>query len=728
MITYNNILTALQNFGTNHFMLNSFSHGNVEEIDLAKIPEYPLMHVIYTGSEYNTDKQKEYGFEIYFVEAPIGDDADTDKQVYQREAISDMEQIAEDLITDVRVGFNIFTEGFDFDEEAATVTPIEEESTNVLSGVALSISISVPYLNDYCATPLTGVTPTEDPCDGGENVIYKNSDNSFTVTIPGGTTYTAADINVTEADGSTSTSPTNVDVACAFPNLTLQNTATDSIGSVTSYPAGGVVVVQDANVINSDASADIPVPSGETTVIPNITLTEVDGTATSALSLVNLVCSWTSLQLQNSEDDPIGNVASYPASGIISVIDTPITNSDASFSANAPSGISYIAPDINLTEVDGAVTAYPSIKDLVCTWANIRVNNSASTGLLNITSYPAGGIAIIPNDSVSAKNSDTTVIEASIPYVVGSDEISLSDAEIEDSASSTFDVALCNVIKVPNSVVTSVVVVGNEMTINTPAAASPSGIAYMNSRPMGAISYVANDSIDSFIDGDYTHTNPVYPVSYAEVDNAATQADVRVTPATGTSGTDSVGQTMLLANNQFGNKFRYTDDAGNESDATVGSNLWAHVDFSNHSWTGATNYYVIDHLENWGFTVQYADDSGTVNLNGSNTWAQWLTYISTVTWQSTYTGFIPIDLGDVSNAHGAKCSPDEVWADLFFLFDASVSGASRGGFLTGESNNASNFYPIYDSGNADLVVDLTKSISSGFQSRLTNVFMKRKHY
>jgi hypothetical protein len=725
MITYNNILTALENFGNNHYMINSFSHGNVEEMDLSKIPEYPLMHVIYTGSEYNTDKQKEYGFEIYFVEAPIGDDKDTNKQTYQREAISDMEQIAEDLITDVRVGFNIFNEDFHFDEEEASVIPIEEESTNVLSGVALSISISVPYLNDYCAPPLTGVTPTGDL---GGNAGYTNSDGSFTVTIPGGSTYTAADINVTEADGSTSTSPSNVDVACAFPNLTLQNTATDPIGSVTTYPAGGVVVVQDANVINSDASVDIPVPSGETTIAPDITLTEVDGTVNSALSLVNLVCSWVSLQVQNSATDPIGNVASYPASGIIPVIDTPITNSDTSFNADAPSGIIYIAPDINLTEMDGAVTAYPSIKDLVCTWANIRVNNTASTGLLNITSYPAGGIAIIPNDSVSAKNSDTTVIEASIPYVVGSDEITLADAEIEDSASSTFDVALCNVIKVPNSVVTSVVVAGNEMTINTPTAASPSGIAYMNSRPMGAISYVANDSIDSFIDGDYAHTNPVYPVSYAEVDNAATQADVRGTPATGTSGTDSVGQTMLLANNQFGNKFRYTDDAGNESDATVGSNLWAHVDWSTHSWTGATNYYVIDHLENWGFTTQYADDSGTVNLNGSNTWAQWITYISTVTWQSTYSGFIPLDMGEVSNAHGGKCNPTEVWANLFFTFDASVSGATRGGFLTGESNTSSDLYTIYDSGNNSLVIELTKSISSGFQSRLTNVFMKRKHY
>lgn len=290
----------------------------------------------------------------------------------------------------------------------------------------------------------------------------------------------------------------------------------------------------------------------------------------------------------------------------------------------------------------------------------------------------------------------------------------------------TLDASVPDTVKLMSAIM-SYSKVGTQGQI-TSSAASPSGIAYQNSRPMSAISYSANDSVDSFTDGDYDHTNPVYPASYAKVDYNATQADVRATPASGTLSTDSVGQTMLEENNAFGNKFRYTDDAGNPSDAAVGSNLWAHVDWNNHSWTGATNYYVIDHLENWGMTVQYADDSGTVNLNGSNDWAAWLTYISTVTWQGTYSGFIPLDMGDVSNAHGAKCSPNEVWADAFFEFDASVSGSSRGAFLTGESYDASNFYPIYDSGNADLVIEITKSIASGFQSRLTNVFMKRKHY
>ena len=163
------------------------------------------------------------------------------------------------------------------------------------------------------------------------------------------------------------------------------------------------------------------------------------------------------------------------------------------------------------------------------------------------------------------------------------------------------------------------------MTITTPTVPVASGICYQNTHPVFATSFVSDDSYDSFLDGDYDRTPPNYPEAFAQLDHDAEQSAVRATPASGTSATDKVGVTMLKQNNAFGNKFRFTDDQGNESDASVGSNLWAHVDWQNHSFTGATADYVIDHLTGWGYTVQYANDGGNVNMNaGSNTWAQWI--------------------------------------------------------------------------------------------------------
>jgi len=294
-----------------------------------------------------------------------------------------------------------------------------------------------------------------------------------------------------------------------------------------------------------------------------------------------------------------------------------------------------------------------------------------------------------------------------------------------NAALGTLDATVPDTVKLMSDALTYAKV-GNQGQI-TGSAAAPSGIAYQDSIPAFNVSFVSGDSWHNFTSGNYNRTNPTYPASYAKLDYDATQALVRGTPATGTSASDAVSPTILESNNAFGNKFRYTDDAGNASSASVSSNLWAHVDWNNHGWSGATQYYVIDHLTGFGFTVKYEDDSGKVNLNTSNnTWAEWITYIDAT--HHGYTGWMPLDLGELTNAHGSRVQLDMVWADEFFEFDASVSGSTRGAFLTGESLDANNFYNLYDSGNADLVLDLPKATNSGFHSRLTNCFMKRKHY
>mgnify|MGYP003649730911 CR=1 FL=1 len=644
MISFNNVVDTFQTFVDNHFFLKTFGYGSSEDVDQEKETEFPLLHLVYTQGAY-ADGLKNYSLDIYILDNPLDK---VDKVSFQKEVISDAEKCAEDIINDITNGFNIFTWAKGTNVVNATVTPLEEETKNVLAGVLLSVSISVPYTYNACDLPITPVVapPPADclPC------TYTNGDGSFTVDISAGSTYTAPNITLTQADGSTSSVVPNIDLTCTFP----------------------------------------------------------------------------SLQLQNTDDDVIGNVLSYPVGGVVDIIDTPVTNSDGSASENAPSGVTYTAPDITLTEVDGATTVYPSLKDLVCTWANIRVNNTVGTGLLNITSYPAGGISTLADVLVDVKNTDGTTIEANVDYT-NNLEIELSDAEVEDSDGTSFDRPICSSILLPDTTINSVTVVGNLMTINTPTAAVPSGICYQNSSPAFNESFVTGDSWDNFQNGNYNRRPPTYPEAFAMLKYNATQADVRATPATGTSGTDAVAPTILEENNAFGNKLRYTDDAGNASDATVGSNIWAHVDWNNHSWTGATSYYVIDHLTGFGFTVKYEDDAGKVNLSTTgNNWAGWMTYINATHYSMT--GWMPLDLGDVNNAHGARVQPNMVWADEFFEFDSSVSGSARGGFITGESYASTIFYHLYDSGNPDMVLDLTKAKDNGFQSRLTNCFMKRKHY
>ena len=82
-----------------------------------------------------------------------------DKVEYQKESISNAEQVAEDILADIQNGGNIFQFGFHYDLVNASVTPLEETQSNALAGCLLDIAISVPYTYDSCNAPLSGVEP-----------------------------------------------------------------------------------------------------------------------------------------------------------------------------------------------------------------------------------------------------------------------------------------------------------------------------------------------------------------------------------------------------------------------------------------------------------------------------------------------------------------------------------------------------------------------------------------
>jgi hypothetical protein len=152
MITYNNIVQRFETFCTDHPMVQTFSHGSPSDVDLEKFERYPLVHLVYTGADYNTERTKTYNLEVYILTLPP---SATDKVDYQKEAFSDSEQIAEDILADIQTGGIIFTFGYNYDVTSASVTPLEETTSNVLAGCLLDIAIAVPYTYDSCNTPLS---------------------------------------------------------------------------------------------------------------------------------------------------------------------------------------------------------------------------------------------------------------------------------------------------------------------------------------------------------------------------------------------------------------------------------------------------------------------------------------------------------------------------------------------------------------------------------------------
>ena len=155
MITLNTIVKRFEDFADNHFFIRSFSFGGPEDVDLEKFDQYPLLHLIYTGATYE-DTTKTLDFEVYIFDLPS---AYEDKNERQKEVVSDAEQCAEDILADIANGQNIFIDSEDYEIANASVTPLQEANSNVLAGVLLELSITLPYDRSACDAPINGVQP-----------------------------------------------------------------------------------------------------------------------------------------------------------------------------------------------------------------------------------------------------------------------------------------------------------------------------------------------------------------------------------------------------------------------------------------------------------------------------------------------------------------------------------------------------------------------------------------
>lgn len=159
MITYNNIVSKFEAFATANEFIQTFTHGSPADVDLDKLETYPLMHLVYTGGSYDSNI-KTYNLEVYILDNPPRKD---DKTGFQKSVISQCEMVAEDILADIENGGNIFTFGFYYELQNASITPLEDERSNILAGSLLSLSIGVAYQYDACNAPLTGVEPEGGP-------------------------------------------------------------------------------------------------------------------------------------------------------------------------------------------------------------------------------------------------------------------------------------------------------------------------------------------------------------------------------------------------------------------------------------------------------------------------------------------------------------------------------------------------------------------------------------
>jgi len=145
--SYNALIDRFHAFASGHFILKRFSHGQIEVSDLEKFGEYPFMHVIPSNVTYSQG-MKTFSFQIVLADLPRDKE---DKSEYQREALSDLQRIAEDLIAEITNHRVLFGDLITVNN--VSLEPFLEEFQHTLTGWTVSLDLLVPYYWDACSIP-----------------------------------------------------------------------------------------------------------------------------------------------------------------------------------------------------------------------------------------------------------------------------------------------------------------------------------------------------------------------------------------------------------------------------------------------------------------------------------------------------------------------------------------------------------------------------------------------
>ena len=338
--TLNIILTRLRQFVDNHHILQRFSFGQIDTVDLDKFGSYPLLHVV-PGQE-SIDTVCTWSFDVYILDKPRDKDEHS-KQDYQKHVLSDTAQCMRDLVAEITNGGNVFVYSENWSINVAVPAQyITQAFNHTLSGVFATVEISYPWGIDACNLPMSGVTPADLSClDATVTVNGEAFD-----TVPSGGTL---DVPVEYENGTpvgTITAGVVVipDPTCQDANVEVNGTAYDTV------PSGGTLDVAVENTLNNPVGSLVggawQVPDGD------ITLNSVLVDSVPSDGVTNIV-------IENTANAPVGSLVG--ADWVVP--DGDVENSDTTYTASVASGATLILPDITITEPDATTISWPAVKN-----------------------------------------------------------------------------------------------------------------------------------------------------------------------------------------------------------------------------------------------------------------------------------------------------------------------------------------------------------------------------
>jgi surface protein len=298
IITRRQIAGLLQTIASSHFQINTFGWGDVPELLGRQNTIYPFMMVT-PESPVMGEGEVTHPFRI-----SIADRLQKGLENIE-EVDSDMYQVLRDVITQID---NVAYQDMRV-ELPLTIDPFRSEDAQDVYGFSGVVNIIVDENYDQCAIPSDDVPfDPNPPTQICLPALIENSDSSYVVNVASGGSLILPDVDILVVD------------------INDNPLDTSTIPSVKNHIID--VVCNGGTVENSDSSYIDTVLSGGTLTLPDITVTDSDGSTFSQPSVTNVTCT--------------------PSQ------DADVENSDASYSVQVAAGATLTLPDQDI-EVNGVL-------------------------------------------------------------------------------------------------------------------------------------------------------------------------------------------------------------------------------------------------------------------------------------------------------------------------------------------------------------------------------------
>jgi hypothetical protein len=293
--TLNQLNQELQIFADAHLQINEFYFGNFNQIYNEKI----IRHTFLIADTQNIAPNRVRGGGSYTDITFIISACD---QVFPDQSNwMDVKSDTFQIIMDCR---NIFEsprwKSFSSVQGSPTVTYFEQKGSDRVNGWVMNVTLRIPDLRDLCAIPLVDYdldSELESLC-AGVTII---EDGNYIETVASGGTFSYS----TGGGGEVTIQVNGVEYIVELAPSTIDIPVLNSLGSpIGSVVAGMQVDIQDSSLKNSDVSYQSQFASATIFILPDINLTQPNGSIQSNPSAIDLSCTLISaLANQDLNDD-----------------------------------------------------------------------------------------------------------------------------------------------------------------------------------------------------------------------------------------------------------------------------------------------------------------------------------------------------------------------------------------------------------------------------------------